>query len=373
MIFFEGAHLLLFLLLFLLLLVDSLTSFTRASLMSVNLQRFEEEHDHEAYDDIIAIRQEHSVSSYSVHVIQVVSFVSALVIYSQEAILFGGTIGLFGGEIVVIALTLVLRTSASALGERYSEQVADFGLSFLRSIVFVTYPVSFGLERLARSLGGTQTDEEAREEMEDEITAIMDEAVQEGTLDADEYRILTNIMQFSEVTVKDVMTPRNVVFSLTTESTVEEILDRGELQTYSRFPVCKEASLDKVVGYCLTKDILYAAVHGQRHLTLDKLMREVNFIPENVRLDKVLEEFLTRRQHMFLVVDEYGGVEGLITMEDVVETILGAEIVDEADRVVDMRQLASLRRDQRIAVSVGPPNAPENGRDNDNPQNEDIE
>ena len=153
--------------------------------------------------------------------------------------------------------------------------------------------------------------------------------------------------------MKDVMTPRNVVFSLPAATTVAEIVDRGELQTYSRFPICKEQSLDDVIGYCLTRDILYAAVHGRHSLSMDQLCREVHFIPENVRLDKVLEEFLTRRQHLFLVVDEYGGVEGLITMEDVVETILGAEIVDEADRVVDMRQLASLRRDQRIAGSTG--------------------
>ncbi len=352
MVFFEGIHALLLLLFVLLLLVDALTSFTRSALRSVNLQRFEEEHDHEAYDDIIAIRQEHSRAAYAVVVIQVVSFISALIIYTQEAFVLGGSAGLFGGSIVVVAITLVLRAASAALGERYAEQFADVGLSFLRSVVFLTYPISFALARLAQTIGGPQTEEEAREEMEDEITAIMDEAVQEGTLDADEYRILTNIMQFSEVTVKDVMTPRNVVFSLPTDSTVSDILDRGELQTYSRFPVCRDQSLDEVVGYCLTRDILYAALQGQGHQKLDTLMRDVNFIPENVRLDKVLEEFLTRRQHMFLVVDEYGGVEGLITMEDVVETILGAEIVDEADRVVDMRQLASLRRDQRIAGSL---------------------
>ncbi|MFM8567990.1 MAG: CBS domain-containing protein [Candidatus Kapaibacterium sp.] len=354
---FDGYHLFLLLLFVLLLLVDAVTTFTRSALRSVNLQRFEEEHDHEAYDDIIALRQEHSVASYAVSVIQVVTFSSALIICTQEALIFGGSPGLVGGAIVVAASILVLRAVAASLGERYAESLADVGLSFLRSFVFLTFPVSFALERLANGIGGPQTEEEAREEMEDEITAIMDEAVQEGTLDADEYRILTNIMQFSEVTVKDVMTPRNVVFSLSTDRKVSDILDRGELQTYSRFPVCTDQSLDEVVGYCLTRDILYAALQGQGDVTLDRLMRDVTFIPENVRLDKVLEEFLTRRQHMFLVVDEYGGVEGLITMEDVVETILGAEIVDEADRVVDMRQLASLRRDQRIAGSVQPSEA----------------
>jgi CBS domain containing-hemolysin-like protein len=327
-------------------------AFTSA-LRSVNLQRFEEEHDMESYERLLALRQEHSRSTYSLNIVYAFSAVMSVMMVTHEAFSFTGPAGMaVAGTLYSIGWVLV-QAVVSALSERYAENLTSPGLAFSRIADVICYPVGILLASIATRVGGPQTDEEAREEMEDEITAIMDEAVQDGTLDADEYRILTNIMQFSEVTVKDVMTPRNVVFSLPAATTVAEIVDRGELQTYSRFPICKEQSLDDVIGYCLTRDILYAAVHGRHSLSMDKLCREVHFIPENVRLDKVLEEFLTRRQHLFLVVDEYGGVEGLITMEDVVETILGAEIVDEADRVVDMRQLASLRRDQRIAGSTG--------------------
>jgi len=107
--------------------------------------------------------------------------------------------------------------------------------------------------------------------------------------------------------------------------------------------------MDNIIGYVLSRDVLVAALRGDGNHPVRSLLRPVVFIPENVGLDRALEEFLQRRQHLFIVVDEYGGVEGLLTLEDVLETILGAEIVDEADRVVDLRQLAQQRRDRRIA------------------------
>jgi len=102
----------------------------------------------------------------------------------------------------------------------------------------------------------------------------------------------------------------------------------------------------------MSKDVLLAALNDKVGLKLRDLYREVYFIPESAQLDDVLERFLNRRQHLFMVVDEYGGMEGLITMEDVLETILGTEILDEADKVADLRQLAKQRRDSRIAGLV---------------------
>ena len=103
----------------------------------------------------------------------------------------------------------------------------------------------------------------------------------------------------------------------------------------------------------MAKDILRAALAGRHTVPISKLRREVGFIPENVTLERALEQFLQKRQHLFMVVDEYGGVEGLLTMEDVLETMLGAEIIDEADHVVDLRALAKHRRDVRIAQKAG--------------------
>ncbi len=106
--------------------------------------------------------------------------------------------------------------------------------------------------------------------------------------------------------------------------------------------------LDSVQGYVITKDVLRAALAGRHNVELSKLKRDISFIPENVTLERALEQFLQQRQQLFMVVDEHGGVEGLLSMEDVLETMLGVEIVDEADHVVDLRQLAKQRRDARV-------------------------
>jgi CBS domain containing-hemolysin-like protein len=186
-------------------------------------------------------------------------------------------------------------------------------------------------------------------EQREEFDALVDTAREEGTLDDGEYRIFKSIMNFSEIRVADIMTPRSVVFSVQSTMTVEQVALLPELQMYSRFPVWEGDSTDGIIGYALTKDVLRAALDGRRNRTMDRLARQANFIPDNATLEKALEQFLQGRMHMFIVVDEYGGIEGLVTMEDVLETMLGTEIVDEADRIVDLRELAKSRRDKRVA------------------------
>jgi len=103
-----------------------------------------------------------------------------------------------------------------------------------------------------------------------------------------------------------------------------------------------------VIGYVTTKDVLNAALNNQNEKTLSDFARPINFIPENAVLGVALEELLLNKQHLYLVVDEYGGIEGLISLEDVIETILGEEIIDEADKVADLRLLAKQKREARI-------------------------
>lgn len=186
----------------------------------------------------------------------------------------------------------------------------------------------------------------------DELNAIVETAREDGTLEIGEYKILKNIMHFSDVLASDVMTPRTVVFSCLADTRVEDALKINELKMYSRIPLREGPSLDDgVIGYVMSKDIYSAALSGKTDAKIQDFKREIHYIPENAELDDVLDQFLKKRQHLFLVVDEYGGIDGLITMEDVLETILGAEIVDEADKFVDLRALAKQKRDKRIAVA----------------------
>ncbi len=244
------------------------------------------------------------------------------------------------------------------VGMRYANQVVGFTAFSVNALTFVLRPVA----AFVQYLYGKYIPDEGRDEesSREEIDEILETAHEEGSLDTDEYRILKSIMRYSDVQVSDVMTPRIVVFACPADMTVGETVKQPELTQYSRFPVYEDDSLDSVMGYVTTRDLLRALVDERSDVKLRDIVREVYFIPDNVQLDRALENFLERRQHLFVVVDEYGGVEGLITMEDVVETILGVEIVDEADNVIDLRQLAKQRRDKRVAnVTNTNPNSSE--------------
>lgn len=277
-----------------------------------------------------------------------------IILGGYSMVIFGGVFS-FG---VFIGITLILavfgRMIPRALGRRLASSSVNLTARCLDITIFLMKPfvgiVDIFFQWFAPPVRDGDEEVAVREELREELDEILETARDDGSLDAGEYNRLKNIVRFSDVRVSDVMTPRTVVFSSPCKLTVEEAAKIPELLQYSRFPVYEEDSLDSIVGYVLTKDILWAIVNKQESIKLRELSREVYFIPENIDLDRALENFLERREHLFVVVDEYGGVEGLITMEDVMETLLGVEILDEADKVDNLRELAKQRRDQRIAA-----------------------
>lgn len=254
-------------------------------------------------------------------------------------------VSIIGGFFLLIAMTLTLKFIAYFIGIKLSKTSATKFVPFFELFYSALSPLELLNEKISHKISGKNAEEFSREE----ITALFESAKDEGSLDDDEYRILKNIMNFSEVLVTDVLTPRTVMITLRASQTIGEVQDITELSQYSRIPVWSDDKEDEeIIGYVLSKDIFLTALKGEKDKKISSITRELNLINENTRLDKALEEFLRRKKHMFVVVDEYGGVEGLITMEDVLETILGVEIVDEGDKVADLRVLAKQQRDKRI-------------------------
>jgi len=251
--------------------------------------------------------------------------------------------------ILTLPFLIIFRYLFYSLGIRYSNILVIKFLPLFYYLAKINTPLMSFLQLLAEKIGGRKVDEDTREELD----AMVESAHDEGSIDSSEYRILKNIIKFKEVFVSDVMTPRTVVFSLNADKTIEEVLNNNGLKMYSRIPLWEGESLDKgLIGYILSKDILQAALSGKTNITLREFMRVINFIPENVELDVALDQFLNNKQHLMAVIDEYGGFDGLITMEDVLETILGVEIMDEADRIEDLRSLAIKKRDRRISLFI---------------------
>lgn len=281
-------------------------------------------------------------TALSISIVDMLGIVATVI---AVLLLSGGDVATVITEVTILFVALgIAKVIASVIGSRYAEHLLRFTSVLLLTIRTIALPFMI-LHRILMRLTKREHDEdEAREELE----AFVETAREEGALDPGEYRIMTNIMRLSSIDVGDIMTPRTVVFGLNVETTVGEALKTPELQMFSRFPVYDGNDLDSVNGYVITKDVLRAALAGRHNVELGKLKRDISFIPENVTLERALEQFLQQRQQLFMVVDEHGGVEGLLSMEDVLETMLGVEIVDEADHVVDLRQLAKQRRDARI-------------------------
>jgi CBS domain containing-hemolysin-like protein len=155
--------------------------------------------------------------------------------------------------------------------------------------------------------------------------------------------IIENVLSLDKRSVKEVMTPRTVVFSLSEHLTLEEAAAQSKKWEHSRFPVY-DKNVEDIVGIVLTKELFMALSRGEKLRRLTDIMRPVRFVAETARLNNVLMEFMGATQHLFVVIDEYGGLSGVVSLEDILEEILGREIVDESDQVADKRELARRRR-----------------------------
>ena len=188
---------------------------------------------------------------------------------------------------------------------------------------------------------------------EEELLVMARLGHKEGAIDADEAAVIENILGLKEKTVRDIMTPRTVVYSLAVSSTLRQVRDSAQSLNHTRVPVY-DADGDDVVGTVHRHDLLAAMAEGQWDRTLEEMMRPVDFVADNLTAGRLLRRLLESRQHLVMVIDEFGSLGGLVTLEDVLEEILGTEIVDEFDTAVDMRELAHRRRRQ----SLGEPGQP---------------
>jgi CBS domain containing-hemolysin-like protein len=212
----------------------------------------------------------------------------------------------------------------------------------LKGLVLVMAPVIWLSSLATRLISRNKTTDSVTAE---EIQVMARLSLRTGGIMPYQERIIERILTLQDKMIKDVMTPRTVIFSLSEHLTLEEASRKTAKWEHSRFPVYDE-DMEDIVGIVLTKEF-FMALSEDRHAThLTELMRPVHFVAETASLNKVLMEFLDSRKHLFVVLDEYGGLSGLISLEDILEEILGREIVDESDEVVDKRMLARMRRKQ---------------------------
>jgi CBS domain containing-hemolysin-like protein len=189
----------------------------------------------------------------------------------------------------------------------------------------------------------------------EDLLALATSGARAGNLEAREARWVKNALSLGDVTVRQIMTPRTVVYALPAELPLSMVKHHSEHWAHSRLPIFRENNPDDVVGLILRRTVFDKLLSGETQGTLEKLALPIQSVPDSMTLDHLLEWFVSKRQHLAVVRDEFQVWVGIVTLEDVLETFLGAEIVDEKDKVVDMRELATKRlaeRGQRLTASM---------------------
>lgn len=262
----------------------------------------------------------------------------------NESGTMGQFLGISAGYVVALAsaaLTLSILVFSEiipkTLGAVYCNRLASSVAYLVSAMIWLLKPIVVSSEILARWISPKVREKKISRE---EMMASAKMGTAEGSLELQETRVIQNLLCLSKVRVKDILTPRSVLMAFQGDMTVELVVkDSGDSLRFSRVPIYGK-DLDDITGFVLRYEILQAYSKELFDMPLADMAKPIHAVPDVKDVAGTLDEFIKRREQIFLVVDEYGGTAGIITLEDAVETLLGAEIVDEFDTVEDMRKLA---------------------------------
>ena len=279
---------------------------------------------------------------------------------AQAAVVFGDAFVGLASAILTFLILILSEIIPKTLGAVYWRQLTPAVIWLLTPTIWIMWP----LVQMARGLTRLIAPSGKRGRISrDEFLALADVGVREGLVSSADSRILKNVFRFRELNASHIMTPRTVVFSLPQSITVKAVMDQHPELVFSRIPVYGNSRED-ITGFVLKQDILLHAANNHHAMTLETLKRPIAMVPGDTSLHLLLDHFLAERNHIALVLDPYGGMRGIVTLEDLMETLLGLEIMDEVDNVEDMQVFARQKWQERatrlgIALPDGEPSPTE--------------
>ena len=261
----------------------------------------------------------------------------AAAVGAQAAKLFGNDAVVIISMIMTFAILFLSEIIPKTIGALYWKQLAPASAYTIRVFIWLTYPIIlttlFVTDRISKGKADAHT--LTKEELLESMLLSEDD----GVIDEKESDVIENILNLDNIKVNEVLTPRSVVFALDESMSIQEVIDtEPNIFKFSRIPIYKD-SIEEVTGIVLTKKIFEQALKDGS-VSVGSIKKDIISLNENIPVSKALDMFITKKEHMFLVMDNYDQTEGIITLEDCVETILGVEIVDESDTTADMRELA---------------------------------
>ena len=261
----------------------------------------------------------------------------AAAVGAQASIIFGNDAVVYVSIVLTFAILFLSEIIPKTIGAIYWKQLAPMAAHMIRLFIWITYPVILTTLAVTNKISNGKDDSNSLTKEELLESMLMSE--DEGVIDEKESDVIENILNLDNIKVGEVLTPRSVIFALDENMSIKEVIKTKEaIFKFSRIPVYKD-SIEEVTGLVLTKKIFKQALTDDT-ITLGAIKKDMFSINENVPVSKALDLLIAKKDHMFLVMDNYDQTEGIITLEDCVETILGVEIMDESDTTEDMRELA---------------------------------
>ena len=278
----------------------------------------------------------------------------------QATLLFGAEWFGWVSALMTLLILIFAEIIPKTIGTSQWRHLMGFATSALRCLIVVMYPIVILIEAITKIFA---SDDEEASVSREEVSAMANVGEEEGVIDEDENRIIQNVIKLDGVKAYDVMTPRVVAQTASENMTLKNFYKDKDFEHYSRIPVYSE-SPEYITGYILRSDALECLAEDKFDMRLSEIKRDITFFDEEQSVADIWDTLLAKREQIGLIIDEYGCFQGILTLEDIIETILGLEIIDENDEVTDMQQFAR-ERWQRRAKRFKEIQLPDTDNDND--------
>ena len=272
----------------------------------------------------------------------------AVIAGAQARYIFGAPAVVWFSAAFTVAVLVLAEIVPKVLGVTHSRSVARRIAVPLDLVVRALAPVVWLTERFSKVVAGKGEPVAP----ESEVHRLADLSAEEGSILPKEATLVKNVLKLDDVRTRDIMTPRTVVFRKSDDLTVRDMSPDAWTLPHARIPVHDAKDNDNWTGVVLRRDILAALGRDEFEMTLKSLAKPLLVVPDTLRGYELMSLFLRRRRHLFGVIDEYGNFIGIVTLEDLLEELIGEEIVDETDKVVDTREAARKRSEQQFGDSI---------------------
>ena len=243
-------------------------------------------------------------------------------------------VGVFS-TIFTLCILILSEIIPKTIGTSYWRSLALPASVIINAMIFIAFPLVWILERVQRLISSHSTQVSVSRE---DISAMVSVATEEEVIEKDEKKMIQNLLKLDEVTAHEIMTPSVVVEMVPGSMTIREFYDSEN--THSRILIYDEENDEYVVGYVLRQEVLEKMAEDKFSTPMSDILRPILTFSEEASVSDIWEKLLEKKEHISVIIDEYGSMRGIVTMEDVIETMLGHEIVDEKDEVVDMQEYA---------------------------------